>query len=99
MAEPTPAFSRGREDMTDSVAGGITLAIPTPWMKVNAHRSQIGVLDPTKAKPPRPKVTRPNPTAQTIFGPYRRTMLALSGAKISCAAANGVISRPDCSGE
>jgi len=33
MAEPTPAFSRGSEAMMDSVTGGITLAMPTPWMK------------------------------------------------------------------
>src|SRR5436305_14435332 len=32
-AEPTPAFSRGRLDITDSVAGGSTLAIAAPWTK------------------------------------------------------------------
>ena len=29
-AEPTPAFSRGSDDMIDSVAGGMTFAMPAP---------------------------------------------------------------------
>ncbi len=29
-AEPTPAFASGNEPMTDSVAGAIVSAIPTP---------------------------------------------------------------------
>ena len=97
-AEPTPAFSRGSEDMIDSVAGGITLAMPAPWTKVSTISTQIGVAAPTRAKPARPTVTRPRPTAQTAFGPYRLTIAALRGAKISWAAANGVIIRPACSG-
>ena len=39
------------------------------------------------------------PAVVTAFGPYAAANVALRGAKISCAAANGRNSRPVCSGE
>src|SRR4029079_864374 len=95
--EPTPAFSRGTEDMMDSVAGGITLAMPTPWMKKNEASNQIGELIPSVANPARPSATRDRPTAHTYFGPNRFTIDELNGAKMIWASANGVTSRPACS--
>src|SRR5262249_39183655 len=96
IAEPTPAPSRGPDDMMDSVAGGITLAMPAPWMKKYTQTNQIGESTPRVARPTRPSVTRPSPTALTARGPNRFTIVELSGAKTSWATANGVISRPAC---
>ena len=98
-ADPTPAFSRGSVDMIDSVDGGITLAMPTPWMKKTAHSIQIGVATWMNMNAPSEKATSAIPIVQTTFGPYRLTYAALRGAKISWAAANGTNSSPASSGE
>ena len=70
-AEPTPAFSRGSDDMIDSVAGGMTLAIPTPWTKNSAATTQIGVSAPTNANPRQP-IPRSAP-GRPRRPPWRRT--------------------------
>ena len=97
-AEPTPAFSRGSVDITDSVAGGITLAMPAPMTKKITPRTHSGVSRSMNIMPTSAAVTSARPAAQTAFGPNRRTSAALRGAKISWAAANGSSSRPVCSG-
>jgi len=40
--EPTPAFSRGSEDMMVVVAGGITFAMPMPCRKKIAISTAVG---------------------------------------------------------
>ena len=71
-AEPTPAFSRGSDDMIDSVAGGMTLAMPTPWMKKTRSRTQIGVVAPTKMNADQRRAsTSARPVAATALAPNR----------------------------
>ncbi len=98
-AEPTPAFSRGTEAITDSVVGGITLAMPAPCTKNITASAQTGVLAEMNRNAPSVTATIPTPAAQTAFGPYFFTRAALRGAKMSWEAANGRNSTPVCSGE
>ncbi len=55
--------------MIDSVAGAITLAMPTPWMKNMTATTQIGVLAPMNTKLARPTVVSAMPVAHTALGP------------------------------
>src|SRR5687768_5468725 len=82
-AEPTPAFSRGRVDMIDSVAGGTTFAIPTPWMKNSEATTQIGVAASMNTTPTSEADVSAKPTADTARGPNRLTVAALRGANTS----------------
>ena len=97
-AEPTPAFSRGSDAMIDSVADGITLAMPTPIRKNAAPTIQIGVVAPMKSQDARPTATSSRPVVLTAFGPNRLTMAALRGANTIWATANGTNSAPEASG-
>ena len=42
-AEPTPAFSRGSEPMTDSVAGAITMPMPPDIRQNSTIATEYGV--------------------------------------------------------
>ncbi len=48
IADPAPLRSLGTTDITASVAGGMTLPIPLPWMKKITSSTQMGVLVPRK---------------------------------------------------
>jgi hypothetical protein len=98
-AEATPACSRGSDDMIDSIAGGMMLAIPTPCTKNSMATIQIGVSTPTTASPSRDSAVSTRPVAETALAPYRFTMAVLSGANTSCATAKGSSRRPVSSGE
>ena len=100
-AEPTPAFSRGSDDMIDSVVGGDHVGHAGALDEVDdaEHPDRRGRAD-EQTKPrsadgdQQPARRRRPPSART-----GATIAALRGAKISCAAANGRNSRPVCSGE
>ena len=47
IADPAPPRFRGTTDITDSVAAGMTVPIPAPWMKNVTSSTQIGVLVPS----------------------------------------------------
>ena len=84
--------------MIDSVAGGMTLARPTPFTKKSAAIAHIGVVGVTRLNPAITAAVSSMPTVLTAFGPNRRTIAELPGANTICATANGVMSRPALNG-
>jgi len=84
--------------MIDSVAGGMMLAIPAPWMKNVRSRNQIGVVSEMKMNATSDSVTSASPVVATALAPNRLTIAALRGAKTIWATANGTNSAPEASG-
>ena len=98
-ADPTPAFSRGSEPMTDSVAGAIVMPMPTDIRQNSVIASGYGVVASMNDSATRARqmiVSRPVVTMR--FVPARSTSRAEIGAVTIIVRAYGTSRMPAPSG-
>src|SRR5688572_21762848 len=87
-AEPTPALSRGRAPITDSVAGAIVRPMPAAIaqnMTSTTRYGEVRVRNDIDVSAP---ATTERPTVTTTFVPRRSTRRADSGATTIIVTAN-----------
>ena len=93
-AEPTPAFSRGSEPITDSVAGAIVMPMPDGHQAEQADHEQVRRVAWMNDSDSSAAAMISRPAVTTRFVPTRSTTRADSGATTIIVRAYGIIRTP-----
>src|SRR6187401_1570428 len=93
-AEPTPALSRGRAPITDSVAGAIVRPMPVAIAQNITMTTAYGEVAVRNDIDVSAAATVDRPTVTMSFVPWRSTRRADSGATTIIVSANGSIRTP-----
>src|SRR5581483_2843169 len=93
-ADPTPAFARGSEPMIESVAGAMTLPMPSPRIIDTTITHSVLASGCSMRNRPQPKPTIARPVPTTALLPNRLTHTLLSGAATMIVAAWGSSTAP-----
>src|SRR5256885_4330191 len=93
-AEPTPAFALGNEPMIESVAGAMTLLMPTDSSAATTITCRVLEFTSSVRKPSRHKAMKNNPPATTTLLPNFRTQMLDIGARIIISADCGSSTAP-----